>query len=47
MVAMGFIWFLLVGGVAGWLAGQYMKGKGFGVMGNIGVGIVLGKIKGS
>lgn len=43
---MGFIWFLLIGALAGWLAGQYMKGRGFGVMGNIGVGIVGGIIGG-
>jgi len=33
------IWILL-GAVAGWLAGQIMKGKGFGTGGNILVGIV-------
>ena len=33
------IWVLL-GAVAGWLAGQIMKGKGFGTIGNILVGIV-------
>jgi len=32
--------FLLVGAVAGWLAGQLMKGAGFGLLGNIIVGIV-------
>ncbi len=31
---------LFVGGVAGWLAGLVMKGRGFGVLGNIVVGIV-------
>lgn len=31
---------LVVGGVAGWLAGQIMKGRGFGLIGNIIVGIV-------
>ncbi|WP_108881841.1 GlsB/YeaQ/YmgE family stress response membrane protein [Anderseniella sp. Alg231-50] len=31
---------LLVGAVAGWLAGQIMKGYGFGLIGNIVVGIV-------
>ena len=36
----GFIWFLLVGLAAGWLAGMIMKGGGFGVIGNIVVGIV-------
>ncbi len=29
-----------VGAVAGWLAGKLMKGRGFGVLGNIIVGIV-------
>ena len=33
------IW-LVVGAVAGWLAGQIMQGRGFGVVGNIVVGIV-------
>jgi uncharacterized membrane protein YeaQ/YmgE (transglycosylase-associated protein family) len=33
------IWILL-GAVAGWLAGQIMKGKGLGTVGNIVVGIV-------
>jgi uncharacterized membrane protein YeaQ/YmgE (transglycosylase-associated protein family) len=31
---------LLVGGIAGWLAGLAMKGRGFGILGNIVVGIV-------
>ena len=31
---------LLVGAVAGWLAGQIVKGHGFGLAGNIVVGIV-------
>lgn len=31
---------LLVGAVAGWLAGQIMKGYGFGLIGNIVVGVV-------
>lgn len=33
------IW-LIVGGIAGWLAGQIMKGGGFGLVGDIIVGIV-------
>ncbi len=32
--------FLAVGALAGWLAGNIMKGRGFGVVGNIIVGIV-------
>jgi uncharacterized membrane protein YeaQ/YmgE (transglycosylase-associated protein family) len=31
---------IIVGLVAGWLAGQIMKGSGFGLVGNIIVGIV-------
>lgn len=31
---------LIVGAVAGWLAGQIVKGYGFGLVGNIVVGIV-------
>ena len=37
---MQMIWFLIVGAIAGWLAGQIMKGKGFGLVGNITVGII-------
>jgi uncharacterized membrane protein YeaQ/YmgE (transglycosylase-associated protein family) len=33
------VW-LIVGGVAGWLAGLIVKGYGFGIVGNIIVGIV-------
>ncbi|HEX3810401.1 MAG TPA: GlsB/YeaQ/YmgE family stress response membrane protein [Rhizomicrobium sp.] len=32
--------FLLIGAVAGWLAGQIMKGGGFGLIGDIIVGII-------
>lgn len=31
---------ILVGAIAGWLAGQIVKGYGFGLLGNIVVGIV-------
>ena len=34
------VWFLLIGLVVGWLAGLIMKGRGFGIFGNIVVGIV-------
>jgi len=37
---MHIIWFLIIGAVAGWLAGQVMKGKGFGLLGNIIVGCI-------
>lgn len=40
MTVEGLIIFLLVGAVAGWLAGQIVKGHGFGLIGNIIVGIV-------
>jgi len=32
--------FLLIGAIAGWLAGVLVKGYGFGLLGNIVVGIV-------
>jgi uncharacterized membrane protein YeaQ/YmgE (transglycosylase-associated protein family) len=32
--------FLLIGGVAGWLAGLIMKGGGFGIVGNIIAGVI-------
>ena len=37
---MSLIYFLLIGAAAGWLAGQFMKGRGFGLLGNIVVGLV-------
>ncbi|MGH8243032.1 MAG: GlsB/YeaQ/YmgE family stress response membrane protein [Steroidobacteraceae bacterium] len=37
---MEFIWFIIIGLVAGWLAGVIMKGGGFGVIGDIIVGII-------
>ena len=36
----GFTIWLVIGGVAGWLAGLIMKGRGFGLVGNIVVGVV-------
>ena len=32
--------FLIIGAIAGWLAGLIVKGYGFGLLGNIVVGIV-------
>ena len=29
---MNVIWFLIIGAVAGWLAGEIMKGSGFGTL---------------
>ena len=37
---MSWIWFILIGIAAGFLAGQIMKGKGFGLVINLLVGIV-------
>ena len=34
------IWFLIVGVVAGWLAGQVVKGGGLGLIGDLVVGVV-------
>lgn len=34
------ITFLIVGAVAGFLAGYFMKGEGFGLFANLGIGIV-------
>ena len=36
----GLIWFIVIGAIAGWLAGQLMKGRGFGLIGDIIVGIL-------
>jgi len=40
MTVTSLIIFLAIGAVAGWLAGTLMKGGGFGLFGNIVVGIV-------
>ena len=37
---MGIIYFIIIGGIAGWLAGLIMKGKGSGLLMNIVVGII-------
>jgi uncharacterized membrane protein YeaQ/YmgE (transglycosylase-associated protein family) len=37
---MNFLWFLLIGIAAGWLAGQLMKGGGFGLVGDPIVGVI-------
>lgn len=37
---MEFVWFILIGLAAGWLAGQLMKGGGFGVIGDIIIGVI-------
>lgn len=40
MTVSALIWFLLVGLIAGWLAGQVMKGGGYGVVGDMIVGVI-------
>ena len=40
MEIMNFVAWIVFGGVAGWLSGQIMKGGGFGLIGNIIVGII-------
>lgn len=37
---MNVIWFLIVGVIAGWLAGLLVKGGGFGLIGDLVVGII-------
>src|SRR5215469_8598122 len=40
MTITALIIFLVIGAIAGWLAGQIMRGGGFGLIGNIVVGII-------
>ncbi len=40
------LYYILVGAIAGWLGGKIMRGSGFGILGNILVGIVGGIIGG-
>jgi len=37
---MNIVYFLLIGLVAGWLAGLVLKGRGFGLIGNMIAGVV-------
>jgi uncharacterized membrane protein YeaQ/YmgE (transglycosylase-associated protein family) len=37
---MNFLWFLIIGAIAGWLAGLIMKGRGFGILINMLIGII-------
>jgi uncharacterized membrane protein YeaQ/YmgE (transglycosylase-associated protein family) len=37
---MDLLWFIVVGLVAGWLAGQVMKGGGYGFLGNLVLGVL-------
>lgn len=40
------IYYIIVGGIAGWLGGLIMRGSGFGILGNILVGIIGGLVGG-
>jgi uncharacterized membrane protein YeaQ/YmgE (transglycosylase-associated protein family) len=37
---MSLLSFIVIGAIAGWLAGQFMRGHGFGLIGDIVVGII-------
>ncbi len=37
---MGFLWFIIIGIVAGFVAGKLMRGGGFGLLVNLVVGII-------
>jgi uncharacterized membrane protein YeaQ/YmgE (transglycosylase-associated protein family) len=43
---MGLLSWIVVGAIAGWLSGQVMKGRGFGLLGDIIVGVAGGLIGG-
>ena len=43
---MTFIYFIIIGAVAGWLAGKIMKGGGFGLLMNMVLGIIGGVVGG-
>ena len=40
MASHGLIAWLIIGAIAGWLAGTFVKGGGFGLLGDIVVGII-------
>jgi len=46
MTVMDIVIWLIIGGVAGWLAGLIVEGFGFGMIGNIVVGIIGAVIAG-
>ena len=37
---MNLLWFLIIGIMAGWLAGQLMKGGGYGLVGDLVIGVI-------
>jgi uncharacterized membrane protein YeaQ/YmgE (transglycosylase-associated protein family) len=42
-----FVWFLIIGLIAGWLAGKIMKGSGYGLIGDLVIGVLGALIGGS
>ena len=40
------LYFLVIGLVAGWLAGKFMEGRGYGLIGNLIVGVIGAMIGG-
>ena len=44
IITMGLLYALLIGAVAGWLAGKIMKGGGYGLLVNIILGIIGGMV---
>jgi uncharacterized membrane protein YeaQ/YmgE (transglycosylase-associated protein family) len=43
-VLIGLFWAIVIGLISGWLAGKFMKGRGYGVLIDIALGIVGGII---
>ncbi|MCP4883028.1 MAG: GlsB/YeaQ/YmgE family stress response membrane protein [Flavobacteriales bacterium] len=43
---MNFLYFIIIGVIAGWLAGKIMKGGGFGLLMNMVLGIIGGVVGG-
>lgn len=43
---MDWIYFIIIGAIAGWLAGLIWRGSGFGLLGNIIIGIIGAMIGG-
>jgi len=43
---MSFLYFIILGAIAGWLAGNIMKGGGFGLLVNIILGVIGGVVGG-
>jgi uncharacterized membrane protein YeaQ/YmgE (transglycosylase-associated protein family) len=37
---MHLLWFLIIGIIAGWLAGKIMRGGGFGLIGDLVIGVI-------